>query len=212
MRLDVVLGILGAALIIGCLAMIYGGGGRQDKIYTPGDETAAISGPAITGDEVIGGSFVLINQNGKTVTEKDYHGKYVLLTFGFTYCPDICPTKLQDMSLAVDALEDDAKWVQILFISIDPQRDKPAQMKGYVGLYPNNIQGLTGTKEQIADIAKKFKVYYKRAEDTGDGNYMMDHSAQIYLLDPEGKFLEVFTSEADSNRITSVIKSHLHPQ
>ncbi len=158
----------------------------------------------------VGGSFTLVNQDGKTVTEKDFAGKYLLVTFGFTYCPDVCPTKLQDMSLTLDELGAEAQWVQPVFISIDPQRDTPEQMKNYVSLYHNAIVGLTGTPEQIAATAKTFKVYYKRGEDVGNGDYMMDHATTIYLLGQDGKALEVFTEGATPQAMAAAIKSYLH--
>lgn len=159
--------------------------------------------------EGVGGSFTLVNQDGKTVTEKDFAGKYLLVTFGFTYCPDVCPTKLQDMSLTLDELGADAERVQPVLISIDPQRDSPEQMKNYVSLYHNAIIGLTGTPEQIAATAKTFKVYYKRGEDLGDGNYMMDHSTAIYLLGQDGKALDVFTEGATPQAMAAAIKGYL---
>jgi protein SCO1 len=156
-----------------------------------------------------GGGFALTNQDGKSVTEKTFAGKLLLATFGFTYCPDVCPTKLQDMSLALDMLGADAAWVQPLFISIDPQRDTPAQMKNYVSLYQHGMQGLTGTPAQIAAVAKTFHVYYKRGENVGDGNYMMDHSTAIYLLDDTGKVLGLFGDEVSAEALAAAMKAQI---
>lgn len=113
------------------------------------------------------------------------------------------------MSLTLDQLGENAKWVQPILISIDPQRDTPKQMKSYVSLYHNNIQGLTGSAAQIAEVAKTFKIYYRRGEDVGDGNYMMDHSTAIYLLDRDGKVLEAFGDEVHAEQMAQAIKKYL---
>lgn len=204
-------------LLFGALAALLAGGyglyvwqGQWHDASARRYENASLSNPDDNGPSHVGGHFALVNQDGKAMTEKDFGGKFLLMTFGFTYCPDVCPTKLQEMSLTLDALGEDAKWVQPVFISIDPLRDTPAQMKNYVALYHNNIVGLTGTPEQIAAVAKTFKVYYKRGEDVGDGNYMMDHSTQIYLADKDGKALEVFGEGAGADIMAQTIKGYLH--
>jgi len=207
-RVNMVLGLLGLVAVVVFGLYTWQGKWRDARVLQFERESLANS-DGETG-EPIGGSFTLVNQDGKTVTEKDFGGKLLLVTFGFTYCPDVCPTKLQDMALTLDALGTEAQAVQPLFISIDPQRDTPSQMKGYVALYHNNIQGLTGTPEQIAAVARTFKVYYKHGEDVGGGDYMMDHSTQIYLLDQAGKALEVFAEGTDVEAMTRAIRTHLH--
>ncbi|MBP7253680.1 MAG: SCO family protein [Alphaproteobacteria bacterium] len=201
-------GILAVVLVVGYGLYVWQG--QWHEASARRYENASLSNPDENGGYQVGGHFAVVNQDGKTVTENDFGGKFLLITFGFTYCPDVCPTKLQEMALTLDALGEDAKWVQPVFISIDPLRDTPAQMKNYVALYHNNIQGLTGTPEQIAAVAKTFKVYYKRGEDVGDGNYMMDHSTQIYLTDKDGKALEVFGEGAGSDVMAQTIKGYLH--
>ncbi|MGB4102162.1 MAG: SCO family protein [Alphaproteobacteria bacterium] len=207
-RLNLLLGLLGVLLLVSYL--IYNWVGRQDAAQARRYEQQSAANATIPEGAAIGGAFTLTNQDGKVVTEKDFRGKMMLLTFGYTYCPDVCPTKLQDISLALDNLGAEAQWVQPVFISVDPQRDTPTQMKQYVELYHNRIQGLTGTNDQVAAIAKAYKIYYKRAEDTGDGNYMMDHSTGIYLFDQEGKFLEIFGEGTDPTKIADKIKQHFH--
>lgn len=207
-RLKLVFGVLVICVLVGYGLYAWQAKWRvmQARQYERESLTNAGAGDAAS----VGGPFTLVNQDGKTVTEKDFGGKYLLTTFGFTYCPDVCPTKLQDMSLTLDELGADAQWVQPVFISIDPQRDTPEQMKNYVSLYHNAIVGLTGTPEQIAATAKTFKVYYKRGEDLGDGNYMMDHSTAIYLVGQDGKALEVFTEGATPQAMAEAIKGYLH--
>ena len=207
-RVNILLGALGVFLVVAYL--VYGWLGQKNAEQARRYEQQSAANAVIPEGTALGGPFALVNQDGKAVTDKDFRGKMLLLTFGYTYCPDVCPTKLQDISLALDNLGADAQWVQPVFISIDPQRDTPAQMKQYVELYHNNIQGLSGTMEQIAAVAKVYKIYYKRAEDTGDGNYMMDHSTGIYLFDQEGKFLEIFGEGAEPAKIADAIKQHLH--
>ena len=157
----------------------------------------------------VGGSFTLVNQDGQTVTDQTYRGKLVLLTFGYTFCPDVCPSKLQDMALALDQLGGDAQQVQLLFISIDPQRDTPTQVKHYVELYHNHIEGLSGSVDQIAQVAHAFKIFYKRAEDVGEGQYMMDHSTTIFLLDQDGHFVTSFNDGVKPAQIAAAMKARL---
>lgn len=208
MRLNLLFSVFAVALVAGYILYLWQGQWREASVRRY--ENASLANPDENGGGRVGGAFTLVNQDGKTVTDKDFADKFLLITFGFTYCPDVCPTKLQEMSLTLDALGADAKWVQPVFISIDPLRDTPKQLKSYVELYHNHIQGLTGTPEQVAAVAKTFKVYYKRGEDVGDGNYMMDHSTQIYLADKDGKALEVFVEGADAETMAQSIKGYLH--
>jgi len=154
----------------------------------------------------IGGSFALINQDGKKVTDADYRGKYLFVYFGYTYCPDLCPTGLQSIAHALDQLGPDAAKVQPLYITIDPARDTPEKLKQYVGSFHPRIVGLTGTAQQIADIAKKYQVYYAKGEMVDDKDYVMDHSSLIYLMDPKGKFITTFDEEADPASLVKALR------
>lgn len=139
----------------------------------------------------VGGPFQLVNQDGAPTTEKALKGKWSAVFFGFTYCPDVCPGTLQGLSAATDQLGPKAKDLQIVFISIDPARDTPQQMKTYLSAdyVPKSTLGLTGTQEHVAAAAKAYKVYYAKV---GDGpGYTMDHSTAIYLMDPKGRFKTV---------------------
>jgi protein SCO1/2 len=157
----------------------------------------------------IGGPFMLTNQNGKTVTDKDFLGKYLLVYFGYTYCPDMCPTGLQSIAASLDALGKDADKVQPLFITIDPARDTPAKLKEYVATFHPRIIGLTGTADQIATAAKSYQVYYAKGEMVDDKDYVMDHSSLIYLMDKDGKFISVFDEEVDPVQLAKAIKDQL---
>jgi protein SCO1 len=134
-----------------------------------------------------GGHFKLVNQDGVKVTDATYRGKYLLVLFGYTYCPDICPTVLQDITEILDQLGEDAGRFQTLFITIDPKRDKPAKLKEYIASFHSGISGLTGTEKQIAAVAKAYNVHFAKGEDVEGGDYEMELSSFVYLLDPEGK-------------------------
>ncbi len=162
-----------------------------------------------SGKALIGGDFTLTDQNGKTVTNKDFEGKYALIYFGYTYCPDVCPTELQVMTSALEMLGDDAKKVQPIFISIDPDRDTPELMKDYVSNFFPGMVGLTGTKEQVAIAAKAYRVYYSKAVEKGADadSYAMDHSSIIYLMGPKGQFLKHFAYGTDPAKLAKDVKA-----
>jgi len=154
----------------------------------------------------IGGPFTLTDQDGKTIRDTSFHGKYMLVYFGYTYCPDLCPTGLEGIAHTLDQLGTDAKKVQVIFITVDPARDTPAKLKDYVASFHPGIIGLTGTAEQIADVARAYQVYYARGEDVEDGEYLMDHSTLIYVMDPNGKFVTTFPDDTDPTAMTDALK------
>ncbi len=160
----------------------------------------------------IGGPFTLTDQDGKTVHDSDYRGKYLLVYFGYTYCPDLCPTGLEGISHTLDQLGADAKKVQTVFITIDPARDTPAKLKNYVEGFHPGIVGLTGTPEQIANVAKAYQVYYARGADVEEGEYIMDHSTLIYVMDPSGKFVTAFPDDTDPAGMTTALRDLLTKQ
>jgi len=139
----------------------------------------------------IGGKFTLIDDEGKPFTDAGLKGKWHLVFFGYTHCPDICPTALNDLSLALSQLGAKEKDVDIVFISVDPERDTPGVLKSYVESFGGPIVGLTGTPDEIAAAAKHYHVLYAK-HPTADGGYDMDHSAVIYIMDPQGRFTATF--------------------
>jgi protein SCO1/2 len=141
----------------------------------------------------IGGAFELTDHTGKRVTQADYAGKYLLVFFGFTHCPDVCPRAMDQFAGAMAALGDDAAQVQPILITVDPERDTPQVLADYVAPFDANIVGLTGTPEEIAAVETLYRAYARKVE-TGDGedDYTMDHSAIIYLMGPDGGFLTLF--------------------
>lgn len=138
----------------------------------------------------VGGPFSLTDQNGKTVTQADLKGQPYLLFFGFTHCPDICPSTLYETSQMLEALGKDTK-ARAVFITVDPARDTQSVMKDYLGSFDPRIMGLTGTKEQIDAVTKAFRVYARKV-DQKDTDYTMDHTAMVYLMDRRGRFVGGF--------------------
>ena len=142
----------------------------------------------------IGGPFTLTDHTGKTVTDQDFRGKYILIYFGYTFCPDVCPTSLSTMGEALDRLspEELDKLVPI-FVSVDPERDTIEVLASYVPNFHDKLIGMTGTPEQIKAAARAYKAYYAKVnEDDPDGNYLMDHSSITYLMGPDGKYVTHF--------------------
>ena len=146
-----------------------------------------------SGTALVGGPFSLIGADGKTVTDQDFRGRYMLVFFGFTHCPDICPAELQVIAEALDKLGDKAAKVVPIFITVDPERDDPKTMGEYVKSFGPNFVGLTGSPDAIAAAAKAYRVAYTKAENTASPeNYNVDHSALVYLMDTNGQYLAHF--------------------
>ncbi|WP_321395442.1 SCO family protein [Emcibacter sp.] len=170
--------------------------------------------PANTAQEnaraLIGGPFTLIAEDNRTVTEKDFAGKYMLIYFGYTFCPDVCPTELQTMSTALDMIpQDKLDKIAPLFVTVDPERDTAPVMKQYVALFHDRLIGLTGTIEQINDMKKTYRVFAEKTEDTGASDYLVDHTSIIYLMDGNGEYLSHFsygtTPEEMAEKLTRLI-------
>src|ERR1700751_5322370 len=138
-----------------------------------------------------GGPFTLTDQNGRTVSDKDLRGRPLLVFFGFTHCPDVCPTALFEISEVLGKLGPDAGKVSALFVTLDPERDTPAQMKDYLSSFSPRLVGLTGDPAAITAVAKEYRVYVKKVP-LEHGDYTMDHTALVYLMDKEGRFVTPF--------------------
>ena len=161
-----------------------------------------------TGEALIGGDFLLTDQDGKKFSSESLKGSYSMIYFGFTYCPDICPTALE---IIANTLGDLAKYntsVNAVFITIDPERDNAPLLKKFLGHFHPKIVGLTGTPEEIKDVAYKFKVYYAldhSEKDEKSNDYMINHSSFIYLMDEHGKYLKHFSLNSTSKEISNYI-------
>jgi protein SCO1/2 len=174
--------------------------------------TAAESMDAVMwGKGTIGGPFTLIDHTGTPRTDADFRGKLLLVYFGFTHCPDICPTDLMSIGGALKALGSQADQVRGLFVSLDPQRDTPSLLAAYVDSFHEKMVGLTGDESAIRRAARAYKVYFKKIPGRGADDYGYDHSAYIYLMDREGKFIGVFPPATPPERIVHVLKPLVRP-
>ena len=158
----------------------------------------------------IGGPFTLEDGAGKTVTDSSYRGKYMLVYFGYTFCPDVCPTTLNDVAQALDKLGPKQDRIQPLFITVDPARDTPAVVQQYAAAFSPRLQGLTGTPEQIATVAHEYRVYYAPHK-TGPnpGDYTMDHSSILYLMDPTGQFVGIVRADEGADKMAADLAAYL---
>lgn len=157
----------------------------------------------------LGGPFTLVDQTGRTVTERDFAGKVLLVYFGYTYCPDVCPTELGTMVAALDAMGPAGERVTPVFISIDPGRDTPAAMADYVSRFHPRMIGLTGTPEQVAAAARAYRVYFAKVQPRDTTEYLMDHSSFIYLVGPDGRVRSLFRPETTPEAIAAAVTAQL---
>lgn len=158
-------------------------------------------GPSV-GKAAIGGPFNLVNHEGKPVTDRDFTGKWTLIYFGFTHCPDICPDELQKMVAAIDKIKEKAGIEVVpVFISVDPERDTVEQVREYVKEFHPNLVGLTGSQSDIRQVAREFRVYYMKTEEE-EADYLVDHSIIMYLMDPDMEFLKFFGKNYDVDALT----------
>lgn len=195
------------------VAIAVGVGVVSAKIYFALQERNA-RGPAAPGqirvsaDTPLGGPFTLTNQDGQHVTEIDFRGRFMLVYFGYTYCPDVCPTELNTIALAMKALGPDAKQVVPIFITVDPERDTPAVLKTYLASFGPEFVGLTGSPQEIAAAAQAYRVYYKKEVDASDPeNYSMDHTSLLYLMGKNGKIVALFRTGAKPEDLAAGIRA-----
>ena len=182
----------GLALCFGVIAFIGGRGG-----VTGGIQAAAIGGP-----------FRLIDQAGQPFSDQDLKGKSFLVFFGFTHCPEVCPTTLFEISEIMRMLGSEADRTAALFITVDPERDTPAAMKEYMSSFDPHVRALTGDAAALAAVAKAYRVYYKKMPLEG-GDYTMDHTAIVYLMDKEGQFVSPFNMKRTADVAAAELRKHL---
>ena len=189
-------------VVIAVLAFALGGIGAL--IALPGARERLLPSATSVGQALVGGPFTLTDQNGRRVTDADFRGKYMLVLFGFTYCPDVCPSSLQVISAALEQLGTKADKVVPIFISVDHERDTPEQLKLYLQSFDPRMVGLTGTADEIAAAAKSYRVYYKKVTDEkSTAGFTYDHSALIYLMGPDGKYVTHFSHAAGPDAIAA---------
>src|SRR5581483_6212859 len=188
----VIVGSFAASLLAGLVFLfLVIGGGRN------------VAAPA-----AIGGPFQLTDQSGETVTDKSLQGRPTLIFFGFTHCPDVCPTSLFEMSEVLRAMGPDADRVNAYFISVDPERDTPAAMKDYLSSFDPHLKGLTGDPEVMAKVTTEYRVYAKKVP-LKDGDYTMDHTALVYLMDRDGHFVAPFNLSRKPEEAAADLKHYL---
>jgi protein SCO1/2 len=157
------------------------------------------------GEALIGGPFILTDQHGARVTEQDFAGRYMLIYFGYTYCPDVCPLSLTTMSAAVDQLPpEQAAEVVPMFITVDPARDTVEQLALYAPLFHPQLVALTGTEDEVRAAARAYRVYFHIPDEEGDA-YLVDHSTFVYLMDPDGKYVTHFGIDAAPEAMAQAI-------
>ena len=165
--------------------------------------------PAVgtTGAPAVGGPFRLVNAQGQAVDERLLRGKWSAVFFGYTYCPDVCPATLQTLQAASERLCPQARELQVVFISIDPERDTPDALRSYLSSFsfPGGVQGLTGAPEQVDAAVKAFRAYAMKRGEGAD--YLMDHTSTIYLMDPQGRFVRPLSGGMDAAQVAGQIRS-----
>jgi protein SCO1 len=167
-----------------------------------------LSSPSATPTAAIGGPFRLIDQNQRTVTAADFKGHPFLVFFGFTHCPDVCPTTLFEISEVLRQLGPDADRLGALFITVDPERDTPAALKDYLSSFDPHLEGLTGDLDSISAVAKSYRVYFKKVP-LDDGGYTLDHTAIVYLMDKEGRFVAPFSLKRTTEASVADLRKRL---
>lgn len=183
--------LLVCGLLVGGLAAVAALPQVRERLFPDGRVR-------VVGQALVGGPFKLTDHTGKTVTDRDFRGKHMLVFFGFTFCPDVCPTALQVVAAALEKLGPKADRIVPLFITIDPERDTPQQMAQYVQSFSPRLIGLTGTQAEIDTVLKEYRVYARKVPDPKSGaGYTMDHSAIIYVMGPDGSYRTHFTHTTD---------------
>ncbi|MNX44120.1 hypothetical protein D3C86_746010 [compost metagenome] len=185
------------ALALGLITMVVVKGREQ---------SAQIAAETGTGQPTVGGPFTLTNQDGQVVDQSILKDKWTLVFFGFTYCPDYCPTTLGVLNAVQERMGDKAKDLQIVFISIDPERDTPKLLKDYLSSdgFPDGVIGLTGTPEQTAQVAKAYRAFYQKVGE-GEG-YTMNHSLTVYLMGPDGQFRSAVAHDLGPDKTAKLIE------
>jgi protein SCO1/2 len=195
---------LSAALILS-LALLVGGLGILAAVV---HFTMPRGSQLASSSSAIGGAFTLVDQNGKPFTEKDLAGKPSLVFFGFTHCPDICPTKLFEITQMLDSLGADAGKVNAIFITVDPERDTAELLSTYLGSFHASIRGLTGTEQQVTQAMRAYRAFARKVP-LDAGGYTMDHTTFVYLMDRQGQFVSTFDVARDPARAAQDLRRYL---
>jgi cytochrome oxidase Cu insertion factor (SCO1/SenC/PrrC family) len=173
-------------------------------------ENEPVGGMAVNAS--IGGPFELTDHTGARFSQKNLAGDYALIYFGYTFCPDVCPTELGTIAEALDHLEDDAERVRPVMITIDPERDTAEILSEYVPLFHERLVGLTGTEKEIRDVATSYRVFYRRFDDPNYTYYLMDHTSFVYLLAPNGEISAMFRYGTPAEDMAAAIRHDIRGQ
>jgi protein SCO1/2 len=177
-------------------------------LWLKGDQVPQLGKNMVTGRIAVGGPYALIDQDGKPRASTDFAGKYQLIYFGYTFCPDVCPTTLALMAATLEKLGTDQDRIVPVFITIDPERDTPDVLKKYTAAFGPRFVGLTGTPDQIAKVEKEFRVYAKKGP-VENGTYAMDHSSVMYLMGPDGKLVSFYDEATTPEDLAQKLKTKL---
>lgn len=177
-------------------------------VWHIGDEVAGFGRMSQSGVAAIGGPFSLIDQNGKTRTDADFRGRYMLIYFGYSNCPDVCPVSLGVIADAVERLGAKANRVAPIFITVDPERDTPSILKQYLAVFSPRLVGLTGTPKAIRQVTNEYRVFVTRHATQGS-SYAVDHSNIIYLMGPDGKFIADYDETLGPDGLAAALRKHL---
>ena len=202
---------LGAACIGLALACVVSSASLAANEAADPSPTELIEG-LLSGRAPVGGPFELTDQAGHRRTDADFRGKLVVLYFGYTYCPDVCPTELQSISLALDKLGAAAETVQPVFISVDPERDTPARLAEFVASFHPRLIGLTGSLADIKKTAIAYRTFFAKNDATAPGEYSVDHTGFIYLIGKDGHYLGFLPPGASPDEIDDAIRIRLKPE
>jgi protein SCO1/2 len=182
---------------------------RLTALFGAQQPVPAMGGITLPQGLSLGGPFSLVDQTGKPVTERDFAGRWMLVYFGYTYCPDVCPTELGTMAEAIDELGPLADKVTPVLITIDPQRDTPEHLADYVARFHPRLIGLSGTPEQVAEVARRYRVFYSKVQRPDATDYLMDHSSFVYLVAPDGRVRSLFRPEAKPEEMAATIRAQV---
>lgn len=198
------LALVAAGFIGGALVGLAVLPGALDRLRAPTQVMSSI------GKAAVGGPFTLTDHTGRRVSDRDFRGQYILVYFGFTFCPDVCPSGLQVMAAALDQLGPKAEKITPIFISVDPERDTPEQLAQYVPSFHPRLVGLTGTPDEIQDVTKAYRVYYRKVKDEkSTAEYTIDHTSIIYLMSPDGEFIAHFTHATPASAMAEKLEKVL---
>ncbi len=192
------------ALSIALIAAVAAAAGVY--LWRAGDDAQQAAETRSTGKALIGGPFALVDHSGAARTEKDLLGRFAVVNFGFANCPDVCPTTLQTISDALELMEPAAQRIRPVFVSVDPDRDTPDRLKTYREAFDERILMLTGSEAAVARAAKAYKVGYSRMKPAADGSYMVNHTALIYLMGPDGAYITHFPFRIAPDKLAASLK------